>query len=72
MQRVFYAAIAASYLSLDLYLCSTYFYEQTNDMLQRSGRHQNFVNYYVDGGFHTFLFLRLAQGYRDGYLYQWL
>jgi len=59
VQRVFYAAIAASYLSLDLYQSSTYFYEQTNDMLQRYGRHHNFVNYYVDGGFHTFLWIPL-------------
>jgi len=55
VQRVFYAAIAASYLSLDLYQSSTTFYENVNAMLQRWGRHHNFVNYYVDGGFHTFL-----------------
>merc|ERR1740121_129030 len=55
VQRVFYGAIALSYLNRDLYSSSTGFYENTNKMLQRYSSHPNFVAYYVDGGFHTFL-----------------
>jgi len=55
VQRVFYAAIALSYGSWDLYVSTADFYEQTNSMLQRYNRHPNHVHYYVDGGFHTFL-----------------
>jgi len=55
VQRLFYGAIALSFFDLDVYQSSTEFYETTNTMLERFGRHRNFVNYYVDGGAHTFL-----------------
>ena len=55
VQRVYLAAIAASHLSSDLYQSPTIFCDNVNAMLQRWGGHHNFVNCYVDGGFHTFL-----------------
>lgn len=55
MQRAFYSLIGATYLKLDLYYTAAGFYQATNTMLERYGRHPNFVNYYVNGGFHTFL-----------------
>lgn len=55
VQRAFFGVIALTYLDLDLYLSPAAFYQTTNAMLQRYTRHPNFVNYYVDGGFHTFL-----------------
>merc|ERR1719350_2206286 len=55
VQRLFYAAIAFSYRDLDLYINAVSFYEETNDHMQRYSRHHNFVWYYVDGPFHTFL-----------------
>lgn len=55
VQRVFYGAIALSFANFRLYMSTTGFYEETNKMLQRYNRHPNHVHYYVDGGFHTFL-----------------
>jgi len=55
VQRLFYAAIAFSYLDLDLYINPVSFYEETNVLMQRYSRYHNFVFYYVDGPFHTFL-----------------
>jgi len=59
VQRLFYAAISLSYFNLDLYLSSNEFYEITNSQLQRYSRHPNFVNYYVDGFWHTFVWYPL-------------
>jgi len=55
VQRVFYGAIALSFFDFRLYKSTTDFYKETNTMLQRYNRHPNHVHYYVDGGFHTFL-----------------
>lgn len=59
VQRLFYSAIALSYFNLDLLMSSNRFYETTNSQLQRYSRHPNFVNYYVDGFWHTFLWYGL-------------
>merc|ERR1711920_202709 len=55
IQDVFDFAIALSFANFRLYMSTTAFYEETNKMLQRYNRHPNHVHYYVDGGFHTFL-----------------
>lgn len=83
VQRAFFGVIALTYFNLDLYQSSERFYETTNSMMQRYSKNPNFVNYYVDGGFHTFYWYpmyytasvggELGQGGTDGKpkLWEW-